>query len=308
MISILLATYNGEKYISQQLDSIINQSVSEFKIFICDDCSSDRTIDIIKGYLEIYPEKIYLEVNKDNSGSASSNFMKLMKKHKDDYIMLCDQDDIWLPDKIEKSLKKIKHMEIKYGVNMPLLVHTDLCVVDNDLKILDKSYIHRVNANYSKNAFNNEIIQNTLTGNTAIYNMALANLITNEPKYMVMHDWWLILIASAFGKVDYIEEATILYRQHKDNIVGSTNMRSFLYMLKRFCNKKDVVKAIDETYLQAESFLEVYEDTLSDELVKFLYEYIEIPKLSKLKRLNRIIKLNTFKNGFLRNIAYILFI
>ncbi len=307
MVTILMATYNGERYLEQQLESLLKQTV-DVRIVITDDCSTDTTYDILMKYEKAYPDIIEINKRDTNSGNAAINFFEMMKKYKDDYIMLCDQDDVWKPDKAEKSLRKLKEMEAQYGKDMPLLVHSDLCVVDENLEVLDESYIHRVNADYSKHKLNNIIIQNTLTGATAMYNRALADMIIGEPKYMVMHDWWLILIASAFGEVDYIPEATIYYRQHGHNVVGSTNMRSAKYMLKRFFNKQDVIRAIEETYEQAESFMEVYGDKLSDKNKELVTQYCEIPKLTKFHRVYRIFKLNTLKNGFLRNVAYILFI
>ena len=215
MISILLASYNGEKYIAEQIESLLGQTIQDFKLFICDDKSTDGTFNIVAEYSQKHPEKIFAEQNSENSGGTKHNFLRMMINHKADYVMLCDQDDVWLPDKIEVTLARMKDMESEYGADTPLLVHTDLKVVNENLKTVSPSFKAAMNANYEKTRLRNQIIQNTLTGCTAMYNRALANLITDIPRFTVMHDWWLNVTASAFGRISAIDAQTVLYRQHK---------------------------------------------------------------------------------------------
>ena len=308
MISILLASYNGEKYIAEQIDSLLAQKNRDFKLFINDDKSTDNTYEIISEYAEKYPEMIFATQNEQNSGGAKCNFIRMMIEHKDDYVMLCDQDDIWLPDKIEISLAKIKEMETIHGMETPLLVHTDLHVVNETLKMISPSYKIAMNADYSKTRLRNQIIQNTLTGCTVIYNRALSNLVTEIPQFMVMHDWWLMLIAAAFGKVAALDEQTVLYRQHGSNDIGAKDVRTLRYKINKLMHSKEVKKAISDTYLQAQSFINIFRGTLTSEQQELLTKYCDIPNHIKPIRWFSIYHLGTLKNGISRKIAHFIYI
>lgn len=308
MISILLASYNGEKYIAQQIESVLNQTYGDFVLYINDDCSTDGTYEIIKNYEAKYPEKIKATRNEKNSGGAKYNFINMMINHKDDYVMLCDQDDVWLKNKIDVTYKKIKEMEKEYSSDIPLLVHTDLKIVDEKLNILFPSLISSVNADYSKTRLKNQIVQNTLTGCTAMYNRKLAELIIAEPSFMVMHDWWIMLIASAFGKIDYVDKPTILYRQHGNNAVGTKNMKSFKFILKFSREKKIIKQALDNSYLQAKSFYDIYGDMLEKNDRELVKVYAQLINKNKFSKICTVLIKGTLKNGFARIIGQLLYL
>lgn len=308
MITILMATYNGQKYLSEQLDSILKQTLQNFIVFVSDDCSDDGTWDIVQHYVTAYPKKIKAARREKNSGNAKYNFFSMMAAVDSDYIMLCDQDDVWLPDKIDKTLARIKQMEGEHGKEKPLLVHTDLCVVDRNLREINASFREAMNVGYMRTSLNHALIQNTLTGCTVMYNRALSVLLTEIPRFMVMHDWFLMLVASAFGEIGYLDEATILYRQHGNNEVGANDVRTVRYKLKRFFNCKEVRQAIYNTYPQAESFLALYGNRLTEGQRLLVAGYCEIPSLPKWRRWRSVAQLRTYKNGAVRNLAYFIFI
>ena len=308
MISILMATYNGEKYLKEQIDSLLSQTFSDFTLWISDDVSTDVTWDILTTYAQQYPEKINISQRERNSGSPWPNFLDLMISIKDDYIMLCDQDDVWLPDKIEKTLKKMQEMEKAYGSDMPILVHTDLIVVDQDLQTLNASYKHAMNSDFCRTGFNQVLIQNTVTGCTAMYNRALGALLDAKPQYCVMHDWWLKLVASAFGKIGHLDDKTIFYRQHGKNEVGAKDVRRLSYKINRLLNGGSIKEAIRITYPQAESFLTVYSKRLTDEQKSIIRKYCSISQLGKWGRWRTIRELKSLKSGISRNIAYFIFV
>lgn len=308
MVEILVATYQGEAYIAEQLDSLLAQEYTDFHITAQDDCSHDGTFAILQEYQRKYPEKISATRRAENSGSAWVNFMELMTTCRADYLMLCDQDDVWLPDKITKTLAKTQEMEARLGQETPILVHTDLIVVDERLQTIQPSFRRVMNADYSKTSLNYILIQNILTGCTAMYNRALANLLAEIPDYMVMHDWWLSLVASAFGRMDHIRDATIRYRQHGGNQVGASDTRTLRYKLGRFIHGEGVRKALRQTYAQAEAFLSMYGSRCTAEQIALLEAYVGIPKLSKAGRL-RCVRQNRFwKNTAVRKLGQILFI
>lgn len=308
VITILLAAYNGEKYISQQIDSLLNQTFQNFIIYICDDNSSDSTNAIITEYARNHPEKIFISKNSENSGGAKNVFFQMIIAHKGDYVMLCDHDDVWLPDKIEVTYNKMIQMEAAYGFSTPLLVHTDLKVVDENLNTISESFKAAMNADFSKTSLRNQIIQNTLTGCTAMYNRALADLISVVPSFAVMHDWWLMLTVSAFGQIGTVEQQTILYRQHGKNEIGAKDVRTLKYKLNKLMHYEEIRKALNDTYLQAQSFLEVFKSKLTPDQIDFLTVYCDIPNHIKPVRWIMICRLGVLKNGISRKIANFIFI
>ena len=308
MITILMATFNGERYIGQQLDSLLSQTLVPDRIVIHDDQSTDTTPQILTRYQQAHPELIDLVINPVNSGGSARNFMSMMLVERDDYLMLCDQDDVWLPDKIEQSYAKMTSMEAAWGSNTPCLIHTDLTVVDTELHSLARSFRQSTFANYDRTRLRDQIIQNTGTGCTMMYNRALAELITTEPQHMVMHDWWIALIAAAFGHIDHIDTPTVLYRQHQANQIGVADMRTWAYKWHRFLNPADVRADIAKTYPQAAEFGQVFADRLSPDQTRLLHDYCAIPHLHKLVKIARVIRLGTWKTGFSRNVAYLMFI
>jgi len=306
MISILLATYNGEQYIAGLIESLLSQTFRDYKLYIRDDKSTDGTYPIITGYAAENPDKIFVSQNEENVGGAKNNFIKMMIDHKDDYIMLCDQDDIWLPDKIEKSLSKIKGIEQEGGLTTPIMVHTDLTVVDEDLTVISASYKKMSNKDFEQKSLNFAVTMNNAAGCTIIYNRALADLIQAEPEFIVMHDWWVFLIASAFGKIGVINEPTILHRQHKDNESGAKKVLSLRYVYFVLTHLKKMSSMINDSYRQAGIFLEIYKDKLTAEKLELLSAYASIPGLSRIKKLRTVMKYKTFMNGFARKVAQVM--
>lgn len=308
LVSILMASYNGEKYIGEQIQSILGQTFQDFMLYINDDHSNDETFNIIQKYAIRFPDKIIATQSKKNSSNAKFNFINMMIEKNDDYVMLCDQDDVWLPNKVELTLDRMHKLENQHGKQTPILVHTDLRVVDENLHTVSESYQYSMNGNFLRCELKHELIQNTLTGCTAMYNCSLSNLISAAPPYMVMHDWWLMLVACTFGIVDYIDEPTILYRQHEKNSIGAKDVRSVFYKVNKLVNFKDVKRAIEETYLQAQSLFKVYSYQLLPEQRHLVITYCSIPHMSKLRRLKTVLALGTLKYSVARKIAQLILI
>lgn len=229
MVEILMATYNGERYLSEQIESILNQSYKDWKLLVRDDGSKDRTLDILKLYKAKYPKKITLMEDKKGGLRAKENFLELLRQSKSDYIMFCDQDDVWLPNKIEVTLEKMKKVE-----NGPTLIHTDLKVVDKELNLISDSMWRYQKLSPERKEYNFLIVQNNITGCTMMINRELAKLSIGEFPNGLMHDWIIGIVASLKGTIDYVEERTILYRQHGNNDVGAQEYyANFLKKIKK---------------------------------------------------------------------------
>ena len=206
MITIALAAYNGEKYIEEQLDSLIEQDIDEdLSIVVADDGSADKTFGILCDYVERYPGLINAAVNEVPTGSAKGNFFGLLRSIDDDYVMLCDQDDVWNADKVRVTFERMKKLEAKYGKDTPLLVFGDVEVVDEGLNVISESMARYQKTAPHHNGLNHYLVQNNIIGCTVMINRALLNYTKYEPKVCMMHDWWLGLLASAFGHISFID-------------------------------------------------------------------------------------------------------
>jgi glycosyltransferase involved in cell wall biosynthesis len=311
MITILMAVYNGEKYLSDQIESILAQTVKEWKLVIQDDCSTDATPVIAMNYAEKYPNKIFFLRRSTPSGSAKSNFFSMIKYADTEYMMTCDQDDIWLPHKIEITLNKFTEIEEKVGSNIPILIHTDLKVVDKDLNILSESLFRYQNLNRNNDKLNSLLVQNIVTGCTLMVNRALVNRVQTEPDNAIMHDWWFALTAAAFGYIVFVDEPTVLYRQHSSNEVGAKKVNSLSYIVRKAASiiksPKNIKHAISATYAQAHSFFDTFRDDLPDEALQILSVYMSIAKVNIFTRINIICRYNFWKTGLIRKIGQIIF-
>ena len=308
MVTVLLATYNGGKYLEEQLKSLIEQTYTDFKIVIRDDGSGDNTNEIISRYSSVFSEKITVCPSSEPTHSAAGNFFKLIEMYTDDYIMLCDQDDRWLPDKIEKTLSVMKASEEKYGADTPILVHTDLYVADEKLSVISDSFIKYQGLSCDNTELNRLLMQNSVTGCTIMFNRALKEKLFVLPKVTAMHDWWLALIASAFGKIEFLNEPTILYRQHGNNEVGAKDYKSLSFLigrLKKISKAKETYKIIS---LQAQFLLENYAELLTLKQKKLLEAVATLPEKSKIEKIKTIRKHRLYKNTALRNLVQFILI
>ena len=231
-IAILLSTYNGTKYLEEQLDSILNQTYSNYVIVARDDGSYDDTIQLLNKYAKKFTDKFHLlEQDLLNLG-ASDSFSYLIEyvlENKQSlglesaYMMFCDQDDIWSLEKIDKQIDEmIKVEKHQTGTKpIPVLIHSNLRVVSEDKSLIAESFVHYQGLEIERNRFTNLVISNVVTGCTVFINEALARKAVPVSKEAIMHDWWLSLVASAFGKLVFIDAPLVSYRQHDANAIGA---------------------------------------------------------------------------------------
>lgn len=298
MITVLLATYNGEKYLSEQLDSLLGQSFKDIKILARDDASTDGTVAILEDYAKKHPETVTV-IKGEGTGSACANFLELIRLADDDYVMFCDQDDVWLPEKVEKTYKKM--LETENGdPKTPVLVHSDLKVVDKDLNVMSDSFFEFQAISPERDKLNNLLIQNNVTGCTVMINRAMLKLAKMTPSSCVMHDWWLALLASLFGKSAYVTEPLMLYRQHGNNQVGAKKANGLGFVIQKFKNRKNTKRNYTACFKQAEALLELFKDEMTAEQAETVAAAAELGRSSKLKKIKLIKKYDFRKNTFLR--------
>ncbi len=265
-IVVLMSTYNGEKYIKEQLDSIIHQSVAnQLTVYIRDDGSKDETIHIIDTYMGDGSGVNIVWEQGNNLGVIASFFELIKNAPEADYYAFADQDDVWMADKIESAVKMLQAEEQKCGAEIPLLYCGDTNLVDGDLNL-----IARENKN-PRPSFGNALVENICTGCTAVINRALLEKIReNIPNQenIIMHDWWLYLIAEGYGKTIFDSEPHMNYRQHGHNEWGvkTTRWAVVKHRIKQLFAKRgqiyrqleELEKCIqDDTAISAETMVQI---------------------------------------------------
>ncbi|MBR4910843.1 MAG: glycosyltransferase family 2 protein [Clostridia bacterium] len=292
MVSVLLAVYRGEKYLSELIDSILDQSVKDIKIIIRDDGSDDRSPEIITEYAAKFPDRISV-IEGAPTGSAAANFGELLKQCDDDYIMFADQDDVWFKNKVRITLDTMLKAE-NGNVAVPVLVHSNLTVTDGNLKVIADSFFDYQKIIPDDLALNRLLVQNYVTGCTVMINRALKNKALPIPGGALMHDWWLALVASAFGKIETVRSPLIFYRQHGGNQVGAKAGRGAALVARKLKTLGTVRENYKATYRQARLLLNAYGDILPPDKCEMLTAYSEMEKAGRLKKI-RIIKKYNFK-------------
>ena len=208
-IAILMATYNSSQFIREQLDSLYSQSYMDWELYIHDDGSNDNTLDIIEQYSQRY-KNIRVIGKEVKALGPKNNFMFLLNNADADYYLFCDHDDVWFPNKIELTIQQIKKNEIADRSN-PVLFHSDLHIVDTELKTISNSMWHyaKIRPDLLKKK-NYVMVSCFITGCTLGINKATKELVKDMPDKAIMHDWWIGVKAVMSGaKVISWPEATM---------------------------------------------------------------------------------------------------
>ncbi len=254
MTDILLSTYNGANYLSEQIDSILYQTERDFRLLIRDDGSTDDTVERIDEYERRFSQRVCRLRDAMGNIGVIRSYERLLECSDADYILFSDQDDVWLPEKVELSLREIQKLEKMYGKGCPLLVHTDLQVVDEHLNLIDDSFWdYSAIDPYELDSNLKELgMSNSVTGCTMIINRALRKKTLPFPKVVTMHDAWLSIVAGKYGKVIPLGVATIKYRQHTGNAVGALRKET---MSEKIRNLMSVIEANRKRYAMTKGII-----------------------------------------------------
>jgi hypothetical protein len=304
LVDVLLATYNGARYLDEWLASLFSQTVSTFRLIVRDDGSRDATMTLLHRWKERYPQQILLLASDRHLGVVQT-FATLVASGSAPYLMLADQDDVWFVDKIEKSLARLVELEQKFSSTMPILIHTDLQVVDQHLREIAPSFWNYSKIDPKTLSLSRLLTQNGVTGCTACFNRALATLALPFPDHALMHDAWLALVAASHGVIDFISTPTLAYRQHGTNCVGAQSA-SFFSLARRHFTKGNHSARHSLQLAQASFLLERYGHSLPPASKKKLEIYLSLPQRSYLTQKILILKHRFFKQGILRNGAHLL--
>ncbi len=303
-ICIIMATYNGEEFLEDQITSILENTYRDFVLHIYDDGSTDRTLEIIRSFAEQYPSQVVCHQNRANKG-VILNFLQAVEELDADYYMLCDQDDIWLKRKIEKTLNYIRTLEDP-ARKLPVVVFGDAKVVNENLSVQADSFQKQSKYHPEHTDLAHLLMENKLLGCTIMFNRALKKKLYRFPPQIRMHDWWLGLVGTVFGTVGYLNEPLLLYRQHGTNIIGNPSYKD--YIKNRTAQIERLQDILYRTCNQAEAFLALYEEELSKEQRTILHAFVTLPEQNWFVRRFRIIKYGFYKSGLIRNIGVLLVI
>ena len=301
-INIVMSTYNGEQFLAEQIDSIQQQTFKDWQLLIRDDGSSDQTPEIIKSFVAQDPRIVFINEHDRENFGVIKNFFTLIKHDKADYYFFSDQDDVWLEDKLETMLAAAR----QYPDQLPLMVYTDLCVVDQNLQVMNQSMI-RSQSHHANTELVQELTENTVTGGVAMINHALAERWRTLDN-IIMHDWYLAVLATAIGKLVHIDQPGELYRQHDNNVLGA---RTFTKRLKTWLSgpSKMLEKywwLIHASQVQADKILQ--ENELGDEQEAVIRNYIALERLPLSQRIRVLRQYKYAKNKWFHTMIFRLLI
>ena len=293
-VAVLMSTYNGEKFLREQLDSIFNQDNVAVKLFVRDDGSTDGTVGILREYVQRFPVEIILDGENVRPGES---FMRLVYRYADepgiDYYAFADQDDVWLPEKMSAAIAKL----YKSGKDMPALYSSNQYIYTNgENKGLRHKEPQRID-------LISHMTKNTIAGCTFVFNKALAQLVAGvdrpDPRILRyrLHDAWLMLVAIACGKAGYDDASYMLYRIHEENTVGVKEipLSERLHRLKRYFVKRDDANL---RLITAQELLRLFPqmDDNKKQVLKLYADYQSSWKNKKALAFNREIKANCAEN------------
>ena len=217
-VDILLATYNGGRFLAEQLQSLERQTFRSWRLIARDDGSTDATRALLADFQARHPAAVRLIEDSGARLGAAGNYARLLQAMTADFGLFCDQDDVWQPDKIESLLTMALAHE-RPGV--PLLVHSDLAVVDQDLRLVAPSFWRYQFIRPERCQWSRLAVQNVVTGCACLFNDALRRAALPIPPEAIMHDWWLALVAATVGDIRWTDAVTVQYRQHDGNDTGA---------------------------------------------------------------------------------------
>jgi glycosyltransferase involved in cell wall biosynthesis len=303
-IDILLATHNGSSFLGAQVESLLAQKDVGFRILVRDDASSDDTQEILERYRRANPELFVTFRGSENLG-AVGNFAFLLGQASAPYVALCDQDDVWAPQKLRTLLSTMLEQEKSAAPGTPVLVHSDLSVVDEDLRECHASFWRYSGFDPRRSDLPRLLIKNTVTGCASLMNRPLIDLAFPVPRAALMHDYWFALLAAAAGRVVAVNEPLVAYRQHPRNAVGARpyGWRSLVERLAHLRNWD-----MGALRKQAEAVAERCGARLPAEARALIEEFVSLPAKNWLGQRWCLLRHGILMPGFMRNFALLFWV
>ncbi|WP_261769462.1 glycosyltransferase family 2 protein [Paenibacillus polysaccharolyticus] len=299
-VCVMLSTYNGAKYIEEQLESLIAQRHIEMDIYIRDDGSSDGTLLKIRKFAESIPQEIGFHIFEGENVGVIGSFFELMRltQPKYDFYAFCDQDDVWQPFKLSRAVEQLQSRPS----DIPLMYCSSTQMVDQELNHLNiwpqlpPKPLSMCNA----------LVENCCVGCTMVLNSVtfehLRMNLPSDPTSIIMHDWWIYLFVASFGEVIFDKEPMILYRQHQGNVLGGSNDKLFTKWKNRwnrFMNGKNHFILSK----QASAFFEIYKDQLSTQQQEDIQHFLFQRDRSLHYRISYVLNMPFYRQASLDNLV-----
>jgi glycosyltransferase involved in cell wall biosynthesis len=303
-VQVLLATFNGARFLREQIDSILAQTYQPLTILARDDGSSDGTPAILADYAQRFPDRFAIAPPMPPAGSAAANFLRLLQASSEAYLAFADQDDVWLPEKMAISMDAMLRLEDGDADWKPCLVFSDLSVVDERLGVIDPSFWHYQQIEPGMVTSLSRLLGNgVVTGCTAVLNRPLANYALRMPPEAFMHDWWIALLANCFGETSYVEKPLVLYRQHGANVRGASAAQPAT-AIPRWRYHRDRHNHWLACTIQAEALLYIHGAELSEGQRTLLTSFLRSGRSPfRVVRVGQVLFNGFWAHGLRRNLA-----
>lgn len=299
-----MATWNGAQFIGQQLDSLFRQTFQDFRLIVRDDGSSDSTLQIVEQYRCRYSDRVTVRTNLSRQGSCRT-FSLLAEESAAPYVAFCDQDDVWREDKLALDYTAAKHVEAEHGVHTPVLVFSDLELIGEDSEILVPSMWKMKHVNPHRASLGTMLVQNLVSGCTVLGNHSLLVTGMPIPHGAIMHDFWLGLVAAAFGILHPLNETTVRYRQHQNNTLGAGSGWRITNALKRLVRDPGFRNGIEASRRQSRSFADRYAGQLSAQQKEILQAWSKSQELPALVRQWTLYRNGLRRTSLLNNLGFL---
>ncbi|MCJ8497157.1 glycosyltransferase family 2 protein [Chryseobacterium salipaludis] len=280
-ISVALCTYNGSEYLDRQLNSILKQTFQPDEIIIVDDCSTDDTRDIIAKYERKY--SIVKSVFNDYNIGSNLSFRKAISYTSNNFIALCDQDDIWYDNKLEVQITSV--MKLDDPFSKPLVAYHDLQLIDTVNQVIHNSFwqLHQFNA--AKFSYQDLFLYNIVTGCTCLINRRMkTELLKSNMTNIIMHDYLIALIAYSFGTVIYHDQPLMYYRSHSSSVTYKEKI-NFRERVQSFAARLKEKTYLLPNILQIKEFIIIYKNYIPEKKSDISVQFITLEKKSVIRRI-----------------------
>ena len=283
---VLLAAYNGEKHLPALLDSLKNQTDGNFSVLMQDDGSADNTPALLQQIMEA-DHRFSLGSESGRHLGPAGNFLSLIRQADADLVFLCDQDDIWMPEKIAVLRQAMSDALSRFGSDTPVLVHSDCCLITESGEAAGDSFFRHQGWDPDAVTLPRLLVQNNVTGCTLVMNRALCRLIADhgQARDLFMHDWFIALTAAAFGHVVFVNQPLTAYRQHEGNAIGASSSSLLKRGAMALGQRKKAKRRILLTYTHTLVFCRMYGDLLPAPAQKLTSDYLATRSMRKLRRI-----------------------
>jgi hypothetical protein len=302
-VDVLLGTYNGGAYLAEQLASLERQTFRGWRLIARDDGSSDDTRAILGAFRARHGASVQLIEDADARLGPVRNYGRLLERSKAEFGMFCDQDDVWRPGKIATLLALARAQEER---DEPLLVHSDLAIVDRELRPIAPSLWRYQYIRPERCQWPQLLVHNVVTGCAALFNAPLRQAALPISGDAVMHDWWLALVAAMTCRIRWTDEPTGEYRQHGRNDTGAKRWSAAHIgrQLVRFADRREFRRRIFDYQRQAAALAEMASPRVSAATRAGLRQFAVIDTMPYPQRVRFLLRHGVGKPGLLRNLAF----